>query len=218
MPTSEPPLDVRATPVQQRGLERVDKLLDSAARIIDTAGIAGLTTSAVAEDSGSSVGVVYRYFPNVDALLAALADRNRQRFMVELGERIEQGAAPTWYDFVRVCIETFADFARKEPAFSTLRFGDVIALRYAHRQAATNDTLANYLGMFLHERYGFELTEDLHFATELAMECADAITRRSFFTSPDGEPRFTQAAVRIITTILYRYSPGGQPIVIPGID
>lgn len=217
MPTSEP-LDIRATPVQQRGLERVDKLLDSAARIIDSAGIAGLTTSAVAEDSGSSVGVVYRYFPNVDALLSALADRNRQRFMEEIARRIDDGLAPDWYAFVRLSIETFADFAREEPAFSTLRFGDVIALRYPHRQAATNDTLAKYLDAFLHERYGFELTEDLHFATEIAMECADAITRRSFFTSPDGEPRFTEAAVRVITTILYRCSPGGSPIVIPGLD
>jgi len=216
MPTSEP-LDIRATPVQQRGLERVDKLLDSAARIIDAQGIAGLTTSAVAEDSGSSVGVVYRYFPNVDALLTALAERNRNRFMSELANRIEQGAAPSWYDFVRLCIVTFADFAREEPAFSTLRFGDVIALRYAHRQADTNDELAKYLDAFLHARYGFELTEDLHFATELAMECADAITRRSFFTSTDGEPRFTEAAVRIITAILYPHSPGGQPIAVPGL-
>jgi len=211
-------LDVRATPVQQRGLERVDKLLDSAARIIDAAGIAGLTTSAVAEESGSSVGVVYRYFPNVDALLTALADRNRQRFIAALEERIAEGAAPSWYDFIRVCIETFADFARKEPAFSTLRFGDVIALRYAHRHAATNDVLASFLESLLHERYGFELGDDLRFATEIAMECADAIMRRSFFTSPDGEPRYMEAAVRVVATILYRYSPDGRPLVIPGLD
>ncbi len=216
MPTSES-FDVRATPVQQRGLERVDKLLDSSARIIDSHGIAGLTTSAVAEDSGSSVGVVYRYFPNVDALLAALADRNRQRFMIEIANRIEQGGAPDWYAFVRLCIETFSDFARAEPAFSTLRFGDVIALRYAHRQATTNDTLAKFLDAFLHEQYGFEITPDLTFATELAMECADAVTRRSFFTSPEGEPRFTEAAVRIITAILYPHSPGGHHISVPGL-
>ena len=32
-----------------------------------------IATSAIAERSGSSVGVVYRYFPNADAVLVALA-------------------------------------------------------------------------------------------------------------------------------------------------
>jgi len=217
MPTSEP-LDVRATPVQQRGLERVDKLLDSAARIIDSQGIAGLTTSAVAEESGSSVGVVYRYFPNVDALVSALAERNQQRFMAELGERLERGLAPTWHDFVRICIDTFADFSRDEPGFSTLRFGDIIALRYTQRLANSTAQIGGALEVVLHAHYGFEQTDGLRFAIEVAMECADAITRRAFFLTPEGDARFTDAAVRVIIGILHPHSPGGQRILIPGLD
>lgn len=215
-PSTAEPLDIRTTPVQQRGLERVDKLLDSAARIIDQQGIAGLTTSAVAEDSGSSVGVVYRYFPNVDALLIALADRNRQRFVTELTDRVERGAAPNWQSFIRVCIRVFADFSRREPAFATVRFGDVIAMRFTTRQVTANQELALGLDQFLHDLYGFEQTPALHFATELAMECADACTRRAFFTDPKGDERFIAASERIIAAILYPHAPGGHEIDVPG--
>ena len=76
-----PTLAVRTEPVQQRSTERITSLLDAAAHLIDQNGIDGLTTSDVATRSGSSVGVVYRYFPNIQSLLRALAIRNLERFI-----------------------------------------------------------------------------------------------------------------------------------------
>src|ERR1700761_1291447 len=80
---AEPPAlqaRVRTEPVQQRSAQRVAHLLDAAAAFIDEQGIDALTTSDVAARSNSSVGVVYRYFPNVQSLLRALAARNLARF------------------------------------------------------------------------------------------------------------------------------------------
>ena len=70
---------MRTEPVQQRSAERITLLLDAAATLIDDSGIDGVTTSAVAKRSSSSVGVVYRYFPNIQALLRSLAARNMER-------------------------------------------------------------------------------------------------------------------------------------------
>ena len=210
--------DARAIPVQQRGAERVDKLLDAAATIIDEVGVAQLTTSAVAERSGSSVGVVYRYFPNAGVLILALAERNRTRFTEAMQARIEAGEAPTWRTYARACVATYAEMARREPGFATVRFGDVVAMRLNPRNASRNDELGLALMRALVTEYGFAETEALGFTTILAMETADAVIRRGFQVDPHGDERFIAAANDLIIQLLHPHSPGGAPIRIPDED
>ena len=89
-----PTLAVRTEPVQQRSTERITSLLDAAAHLIDQNGIDGLTTSDVATRSGSSVGVVYRYFPNIQSLLRALAMRNLERLTARITNVGEGASCP----------------------------------------------------------------------------------------------------------------------------
>lgn len=71
---ANPPARVRA-PRQQRSIEKVELMLEAAMRLLDKGGMASLTTNAVAQTAGVSIGTLYQYFPNKDAILDALADR-----------------------------------------------------------------------------------------------------------------------------------------------
>lgn len=66
----------RKRPVQKRSRALVDRVLDEAARIFEEWGYAGTTTNHVAEAAGISIGSLYQYFPNKDALLVGLAERH----------------------------------------------------------------------------------------------------------------------------------------------
>lgn len=66
----------RKRPRQQRSREMVDRILDAAARIFPEAGYHGTTTNDVADAAGVSVGSLYQYFPNKDALLVAIGERH----------------------------------------------------------------------------------------------------------------------------------------------
>jgi AcrR family transcriptional regulator len=68
-------LKAKKQPKQGRAKATVEALLESAARILERGGYAALTTNRVAEVAGVSIGSVYEYFPNKQALLAALAGR-----------------------------------------------------------------------------------------------------------------------------------------------
>ncbi|WP_266182776.1 TetR/AcrR family transcriptional regulator [Dyella humicola] len=70
-----PTLKPRKTPSQARSGDTVAAMLEAAARILERHGFAGYTTNAVAERAGVSIGTLYQYFPNKDALTAALIDR-----------------------------------------------------------------------------------------------------------------------------------------------
>ncbi len=62
----------RRVPLQQRGHQTLDQILQAAAQVIDAEGLDKLTTKRIAVEAGLSVGTVYEYFPNKEAVLLAL--------------------------------------------------------------------------------------------------------------------------------------------------
>ncbi len=50
-------------------------ILEGASQILEAGGLAAFTTNAVAERAGVSIGTLYQYFADKDALLRAIADR-----------------------------------------------------------------------------------------------------------------------------------------------
>ena len=71
-------------PRQQRAQHKVELILEAAMRLLDKGGLAALTTNAVAETAGVSIGTLYQYFPNKEAILEALAERE----FAELSARV----------------------------------------------------------------------------------------------------------------------------------
>jgi AcrR family transcriptional regulator len=191
--------------VQQRGMERVEKLLDAAGDILEQSGLAGLTTSAVAEASGSSVGVVYRYYPNIEAILLALAERNLSRYAKLIEEQTELQQPADWREYVRLCVELYADFGASTPGFPAVRFGDTLAMRYANKAATNNDQLVNALLRDLDRLYGIEPTAELLYQTQVAIEVADGLTARAFLRERAADRRFVESAVELITHLLSQY-------------
>ena len=79
--TGEPPADApsldayRRRPRQSRGQARVELLLDAAAAVIAEQGLHAATAEAIALRARTAKGSLYQFFPNRDAVLAALALR-----------------------------------------------------------------------------------------------------------------------------------------------
>ena len=65
----------RRRPRQSRGQQRVERLLDAAAEVIAESGLAAATAEAIAQKAQTAKGSLYQFFPNRDAVLAALALR-----------------------------------------------------------------------------------------------------------------------------------------------
>lgn len=208
-----PPIQrkVRTEPVQQRSTQRVSLLLDAAAALIDENGIDGLTTSDVATRSGSSVGVVYRYFPNIQSLLRALASRNMQRFTESIYNGIGTDSVQ-WRDSLDVAIDAFIEFNRTEPGFRALRFGDIIDDRFLEPEFSNNGVFARAFAGLLAEKYDFTPDDRIVFDIEIVVEIADALLQRAFLLDRRGDERFIETAREICRTYLRDHSslPGAS--------
>lgn len=182
-------LAARAEPVQQRSADRITNLLDAAADLIDEHGIDGLTTSDVATRSASSVGVVYRYFPNIQSLLRALAARNMQKFTAAMfGADARQAENST--AAMNLAIDAYAELLRTEPGFRALGFGDVIDKRFVQPEVSNNSVLAREFYTLFVERYGMAASDDLAIDLEIVIEIADALLHRAFLYERTGDERY----------------------------
>ena len=74
----------RKQPRQARAQHTVHAIIEAAARILEEQGHGGFTTNAVAELAGASIGTLYQYFPDKDALLGALIARETSRLVEEV--------------------------------------------------------------------------------------------------------------------------------------
>lgn len=74
----------RKFPRQERSKQTVERILDAATRIFHEHGYSGATTNDIADEAGVSVGSLYQYFPNKDALLVALTQRHIEATTSEL--------------------------------------------------------------------------------------------------------------------------------------
>jgi AcrR family transcriptional regulator len=180
---------IRTEPVQQRSADRIASLLDAAAALIDEHGIDGLTTSDVATRSGSSVGVVYRYFPNIQSLLRALASRNMQKFLATALE-----SAPATADdlttLLNSAIDVYVTLVRTEPGFRALGFGDVIDRRFVQPDASNNSVLAGRFNELVVTKFGFTASDNLLIDLEIIIEIAAALLQRAFLYEKQGDERF----------------------------
>jgi len=75
----------RKLPSQQRAIATVEAIVEAAAHILEKGGFEAYSTNAVAERAGVSIGSLYQYFPNKDAITRALIARETQLLVDAVG-------------------------------------------------------------------------------------------------------------------------------------
>jgi AcrR family transcriptional regulator len=81
-------------PQQLRGERRVEAILDAAAAIIAEGGVGALTVQLLAERAQTSKGSLYHFFPDLRAVLCALADRHSAALTALSSDMIADASIP----------------------------------------------------------------------------------------------------------------------------
>ena len=101
-------LKPRKRPLQARARRTVEAILEGAAQVFEKYGYARTTTDRIAERAGVSIGSLYQYFPNKDAVVVALAERHQEVVLQRVRDRLHgiEGEALAAMD-LDVLLETF---------------------------------------------------------------------------------------------------------------
>ena len=95
MTTSYPIARLRKNPLQARSSWTVEVLLRAAAQVLEEDGEEAATTGVVARRAGVSIGTLYWYFEDRDAILLALASDEFRRLSDRITILIAKGPEST---------------------------------------------------------------------------------------------------------------------------
>ncbi|MFC9735344.1 TetR family transcriptional regulator [Streptomyces roseolus] len=187
-PHDAPPA-LRRTPVQQRSAERLARILDACAGLLDETGYEQLSTRAVAVRAGVPIGSVYRFFGNKRAMVAALAHRNLDRYVERISARFERTPALDEHSAIDGVLDEFIAMKRGVPGFALVDFG-VPAAEEAGEGAAEdpNGKVAERICGLLAAHLGRTADETLNRKVLVCVETADTLVRLAFRADPAGDP------------------------------
>lgn len=136
-------LTPRKLPRQARSRALVDAILDAAAHILAERGREALNTNIVAEKAGVSIGSLYQYFPNREAIIAAVADRHGHRIYHLVADLNLRAAVTLEIAVARIAGSLFAAH-RINPALHAALDGD-LSHSHGHDHSGTKDAMAEQI-------------------------------------------------------------------------
>jgi AcrR family transcriptional regulator len=189
----------RRRPRQQRSRAIVDSILEAGRRLLAESGESALTTNRIAERAGVSVGSLYRYFPNKEAVVAAICDDHT-------GQDVEE---------VRAAMDTPEERPLREWLVSIVdyqleRHRRLLEVgRAVYRDQHRAFSLAKRMGAQEVERHIREVLEqhreevrvrDLDQAAFVVARGISALVRRALDESPDRlyDPAFREALLDLL--------------------
>lgn len=211
MPVPHATTPLRRAPVQRRSAERLTRILDACADLLDEVGYDALSTRAVAQRAGVPIGSVYRFFGNKRAMADALAGRNLERYTERVRARLDAlgGAvddAPGgdgWRAALDAVLDEYLAMKRTAPGFSLVDFGNQIPVGSRHDEP--NHRVADRLAGLLAGHLGRHPDDDALRRTFLvAVETADTLVHLAFRVDPRGDAAIIEEMRKMLRAYLGR--------------
>lgn len=185
-------------PRQERSREKLRRSLDAADHLLASEGAPALSTTRIAELAGISVGSVYQYFPDKDAIAEALAVRywgSFQELVAAVSARDEQEHLE---DPIGAIVETLADAFRGAPAFRALWFGGLRTERVRDATRPTRTAVGASVERMLAEHWPQTTLEDRYAVARMLVLTGDGLLREAFRVDPDGDPELLVETRRML--------------------
>ena len=163
-----------------------DAILDTTAALVEARGLLAVTMSEIAEDTGIGRATLYKYFPDVEAILVAWHERHSTAHLEELAA-IRDRPGPV-DERLGAVLEAYAIIARRRHG------SDIAALLHRHEHVAhAEHKLRAFIRDLLAEGAAKGQLRDDVAPGELASYCVHALAAAASLPS--------KAAVRRLVTV-----------------
>ncbi|MFF4540334.1 TetR family transcriptional regulator [Streptomyces aureus] len=193
---------LRRAPVQRRSAERLARILDACADLLDEVGYDALSTRAVAQRAGVPIGSVYRFFGNKRAMADALAQRNLELYAERVTRSLREADGGDWRAAMDAVLDEYIAMKRTTPGFSLVDFGNQIPV--GARDAEPNTRVADRLTDLLAGYLDRTPDDDLRRCFLVAVESADTLVHLAFRLDPAGDERIIEETRELLRAYLAR--------------
>ena len=207
---------LRRVPQQDRGQRRIERILDAAAEVIGEVGVEAASTNAIAARAATSVGSLYQFFPNKDAIVQALALRYTAMFgrLKETILAVEVADQPL-EAMMRGIVEPIAAFCDAHPAYRHV-FDATTApgAPVSPEEAALHATIVARVDALIARRMPWVDPAQRRVTAIVQVETVHAVLFHVQGLPPAERPALRQELVRMLVAALEPFE-AGRPVAAP---
>jgi AcrR family transcriptional regulator len=189
---NEKPSDLEArlrnVPIQARSRQRLQLVLDAADAVLATDGAASFTTTRIAAAAGIPVGSVYRYFPDKQAIVEALAVRYWSDFEDLVAAVAETDEREPLEDPGATLLETLAAGFKARPGFLALWYGGLRSEQVRDATRPTRSAIARSVERILSVHWPQAPARARSVTAQMVVLAGDGLLREAFRRNPNGDP------------------------------
>lgn len=200
------PTTPRKSASQKRSKATVEALLDATARVLTREGYDRASTNRIAATAGVSVGSLYQYFPNKEALVAALVARHNREMLQLLRDALKEVASLDLATAMRELVRAAVDAHLVDSALHRIFAEQVPRMgQLAKIEALQRETFL-LVRTYLEARRNEISVRDLDSATSICVTTVEALTHEFVINKPDAldgdRDRFIDEVTRLIVGYL----------------
>ncbi len=177
--------NLRKQPMQERSKALVTALIRTTARILIRDGWPALTTNRVAREAGVSIGSLYQYFPDKDALARALVEQISAEMLESLMTLAVSLHDKSLRAGVGMIVHAAIDATRKDAALYRALLLELPRLGMLELFERVNGRLEDALADWLASRRDEVVMRDPSLAAHLIVTALDALTDRALLFRPE---------------------------------
>jgi AcrR family transcriptional regulator len=171
---------LRNEPIQARSRERLRRVLDAADEVLADAGAEAFTTTRVAEAAGVPIGSIYRFFPDKEAIVEALAIRYWSDFEDLVAGAAEADAVESLADAGTFVIDILAAGFRSRPGFLALWYGGLRTEAVRDATRPTRQAIAGSIERILAHHWPDASPGARSTAAQMVVLAGDGLLREAF--------------------------------------
>jgi AcrR family transcriptional regulator len=180
---AEPHAAARRLPVQSRSQQTVQRVLDAASSLLEEMPLEEVTTTRIAAEAGLSIGALYRFFPDKQTIIDAIAVRHVEQFRASLENSVMKVLERELANFetfdpaqiLNSVVDAYIVYLDAHADFRAISFGRYISAVTKERQASPNVGLPALLKNFMLERLGIPNTRELNLKLRIVSEAGERL-------------------------------------------
>ena len=173
----------RRAPMQPRSQNTLKKVVDAASSLLAQAPLEEITTTRIAAEAGISIGSLYRFFPDKQSIVDAVAVRHvggfRRMLEHEVLPKLDRQLA-FLSDFqpsklLDLVVDYYVGYLDANPDFRAISFGRHISAATKEREASPVYGLPALLKDFMLERLGIPNNPQLDLMLRVVSEAGEGL-------------------------------------------
>ena len=202
-----PATNPRKSAIQERSRATVDALVEATARILVKEGFDKASTNPIPQAAGVSVGSLYQYFPNKEALVAAVIERHQQEIMQTVRGELAEVLAEPVEKAMRMLVAIAVKAHRVDPKLHRVLAEQIPRVGKAEKLELFNRENYALFRTYL-ERHRDEIrVDDLDLASFVCVTSIEALTHNavlhySKMLSDEAMERLIDEGARLVTGYL----------------